>query len=351
MQDALVSILPVALLLATAAVATPAGQDLRIGIVDVYGLRSVSEASVRAALTFREGDAVALDGDAPPAFVTASEQRLARLPGVADARVSVVCCHEGRAIVYVGIHEAGAPGLQFRDAPRGEDRLPADVVAAGAELSDAVMAAAQRGAVAEDDSQGHAFFSDPRARAVQERYIAYARQHFDVLRAVLRTSADASQRALAAEILGYAPDKSRVVDDLVYGMNDPAGPVRNAAMRALMAFTRATAPDAPRVRVPGLPFVAMLGSPVWTDRNKASLALMEITAAREPRLLAVLRRDALEHLVDMARWTAEGHAIPALIILGRIAGRPDAAILDSHKRGDREEIIRAALAVRAGPAW
>jgi hypothetical protein len=78
---------------------------------------------------------------------------------------------------------------------------------------------------------------------------------------------------------------------------------------------------------------------------------MEITAAREPRLLAVLRRDALEHLVDMARWTAEGHAIPALIILGRIAGRPDAAILDSHKRGDREEIIRAALAVRAGPAW
>jgi hypothetical protein len=332
------------LLLAFAAIPGPAGaQELRIGIVDFYGLRRVTEASARAALTFHEGDAVSLDGDSPRAFASASEERLSRIPGVAAARVSFVCCEDGRAIVYVGVQETGAPTLQFRNAPRGDDRLPPDVLAAGREFSDAVMAAAQRGEVAEDDSQGHALFQDPRARAVQERFIEYARQHLELLRSVLRTSADASHRALAAEVLGYAPDKKRVLEDLVYGMNDPAEAVRNAAMRALMAFSRATAPDLPPPQVPGLPFVALLSSPVWTDRNKAAGALMEITAAREPHLLAVLRRDALDALVEMARWTASGHAIPPLMILGRIAGQPDHRILEAYRRGEREEIVTAAL--------
>jgi hypothetical protein len=330
----------------TALLARPAAQELRIGVVDLYGVRRVSEAAVRGALAFHEGDPVAFDGDAAPAFVAESEKRLAALPGVASAKVNLVCCEQGRAIAYVGVQEAEAPLPTFRPAPKGYVRLRAEVVADGQALSEAVMAAAQRGNLAEDDSQGHALFQDPLARAVQERFIVRARQDLEELRRVLRTSSDASHRALAAQILGYVPDKQAVVKDLVYAMDDPSDSVRNASMRALMAFTRAKVSGLRPIRVPSAPFVSMLRSPVWTDRNKASLALMELTAARDPRLLAVLRRDALDALVEMARWKVDGHAMPALLVLGRIGGHSDEATADARRRGQQEDVIQAVLAMR-----
>jgi hypothetical protein len=83
----------------------------------------------------------------------------------------------------------------------------------------------------------------------------------------------------------------------------------------------------------------LLNSPVWTDRNKSSLALLELSAARDPKLLEALRRDALTSLVEMARWKSDGHATPALMILARLAGLPDEAV----KISDRERIISAAM--------
>ena len=78
---------------------------------------------------------------------------------------------------------------------------------------------------------------------------------------------------------------------------------------------------------------------MWTDRNKSSLALLDLSAARDPKLLEALRREALTSLVEMARWKSEGHATAALTILARIAGQPD----EAAKPGDRERIISAAL--------
>jgi len=37
-----------------------AGQELRIGIIDFYGLGRVSESEARQALTFKEGDTISL---------------------------------------------------------------------------------------------------------------------------------------------------------------------------------------------------------------------------------------------------------------------------------------------------
>ena len=70
------------------------------------------------------------------------------------AQVSLVCCDEGRGIVYVGIEEKGRPALRFLPAPSGSVRLPADIVEAGAALEKAFMAAVERGDSAEDDSEG-----------------------------------------------------------------------------------------------------------------------------------------------------------------------------------------------------
>jgi hypothetical protein len=320
-----------------------AGQELKIGIIDFYGLNRVSAAQVREALTFKEGDTLSVDNGGRPAFITESETRLSMLPGVARARVSIVCCDQGRAIVFVGIEEDGAAPLYFRSAPRGTARLPPDVVQAGDQFGKALMAAVERGDAGEDDSQGHSLAHDAAMRAVQERFVDHAARDMPLLRRVLRNSADADHRALAAQVLGYVGEKQTVIDDLVYAMRDPSEDVRNNAMRALLVFAAARTSTTPVARVPYAPFIALLSSPVWSDRNKASGALMALSQDRNPELLARLRTEAMRPLVEMARWKSAGHAMAAFMILARIAGYSEQEAQAVWDRGEREEIIGAAL--------
>lgn len=330
----------VALLLIGVAAGT-AAQEPRIGIIDFYGLHRTSRADARAALALKEGDTIpdALDAREQ------SERRLLRLPGVVGAHLGLVCCDDGRAIAYVGIQERGAPTIRFRDAPRGGERLPADVVEAGATFQKIFVDAIQRGQAGEDRTQGHALNDAPEVRAVQERFIEYARRDVAVLRQVLRNSSERAHRALAAQVVGYVEDKQGIVDDLVRAMRDPAEEVRNNAMRALLLFTWATpTPRRPTPRVPEGPFIEFLHSPIWSDRNKSVGAVAELTRTRDPKLLARLRETALEPLVEMARWKSAGHAEPALIILARLTGRSDDDAKAALVNGTRDTIINAALA-------
>lgn len=57
------------------------GQELEIGIIDLYGLNRVSARQVREALTFAEGDVIAFGNGERPTFLTESKQRLTRSPG------------------------------------------------------------------------------------------------------------------------------------------------------------------------------------------------------------------------------------------------------------------------------
>ena len=329
----------VAILVLGAAMGT-AAQEPRIGIIDFYGLQRTTVADVRAALTVKEGDTMleALKAQEQ------GEKRLSGLPGVVGAHLAVVCCDAGRAIAYVGIQERGAPVIRFRDAPRGSERLPGDVVEAGTAFQQTFMAAITRGQAGEDRTQGHSFSDAPDVRAVQERFIEYARRDIAILRRVLRNSSDRMHRALAAQVLGYVEDKQAVVDDLVRAMHDPDEEVRNNAMRALLVFTWATpAPRRPTPRVPEEPFIEFLSSPIWSDRNKSAGAVAELTRMRNPRVLARLRATALGALVEMARWKSAGHAEPALTILARLAGRSDDEAKSALSQGTRETIINAAV--------
>jgi hypothetical protein len=318
---------------------------LPIGVIDFYGLGGLPAERVRSALTFKEGDTISPDADGPPAFIAASEARLATLPEVQRGRIDLVCCDEGRVIAYVGLERRGSTKRSFRAAPDGGARLAADIVSAGDEFSKALTRAAERGDTTEDRSQGHALNHDPAMRAVQDRFIAYASRDLPALRRVLRTSSDAAQRALAAQVLPYAADKAAIVDDLVYGTSDPAEGVRNSAIRALWVLAEMV-PSAQRkaVPIPATPFVELLNSPVWSDRNKASGALEALTRRRNPGVLGALRRQAIDPLVEIARWKTEGHALLGFLVLARIAGYSDDAAHDLWKRGERETVIKAAVA-------
>jgi hypothetical protein len=309
-----------------------------IGIIDFYGLHQLPAEQLRSKLTFKVGDSINI-GDR--SFFEASKQRLMTVPGVAGAQVGVVCCTDDLPVVFVGIEEKNAPVLQFRPAPTGSIRLPPKVPRTGAEFDQIVKKAVRSGHAEEDDSEGHLLLLDAAARPTEDRMIAIANNDLSLLRKVLHDSADPAHRALAAQLLGYAKDQQSVVPDLVHAMSDSSDDVRNDAMRALVVFTRATKIEPPQV--PYQPFIALLNSPVWFDRNKSSLALMQLASARDPTLLKMLREQALPSLVEMARWGDRNHAEAAFFILGDVAGLDDKDVFDDWARNNRERVIAAAL--------
>jgi len=308
-----------------------------IGIIDFYGLRSISEQQIREALQIKEGDSLS-------AKPKETERRLESLPGVAEASMEPVCCDVGKAIIYVGIREKGTPSLQFRPAPRGKARLPQDVKQAGEDEENASMNAVLKGNSGEDDSPGHALSNDPATRALQERFITIAARDLKLLRDVLRHSADAEHRAIAANIIAYSANKQAIVNDLVEAIRDPAEGVRNNAMRALAVMAGSTRQTAKQqIRIPVRPFIEMLNGIEWTDRNKSSWALLRLTEKRDPAVLSELRQKALPSLIEMARWKSSGHAYAPFILLGRVVGLPEDEITAAWERGDRASFIEAAV--------
>jgi hypothetical protein len=309
-----------------------------IGIIDFYGLRSVSERQVREALQIKEGDS--LSGEPNEA-----KRRLESLLGVPEARIEFVCCNEGKTILFIGIREKGAPSIQFRPTPKGKVRLPQDVIQAGEDFDKAYTEAVLKGNSSEDDSQGHALTNDPAARAVQVRFITFAGRDLNTIREVLRNSDDARHRALAAQVIAYSADKQAVVNDLVEAMRDPADGVRNNAMRSLWVMTGGVARQTggQPVKIPFRLFSDMLNSIEWSDRNKSSLVLLRLTDKRDPAILSELRQKSLPSLIEMARWKSSGHAYAPFFLLGRVAGIPEDEITAAWERGDRAAFIDAAV--------
>jgi hypothetical protein len=325
----------------TAALATlsspGAAQLPRVGIIDLFGLHKTNPQQVRDALGISVGDSLT------SIALLQVPAKLAALPGVASASVDPVCCEDGKTMLYVGVAEDSVPGLELHAPPNGASRLTEDVMAAGTAFAEAQMRAVRRGFVKEDVSQGHSLMADSVARMIQLQFVTLAAKHLDTLRKVLRTSSDADHRAFAAEVLAYHANKQAIVGDLVYAMRDPDRDVRNNATRALwvIAMYAQQHPEL-KITVPYEPFIDLLNSLAWTDRNKASLALMQLTESRNPALLSALKTRAFDSIVDIARWTNPGHSMAGIVMLGRIAGIPDPEIYATFERGERDKIIDAA---------
>jgi HEAT repeat protein len=308
----------------------------QIGVIDFYGLGEISERQAREFLQIKEGDSISND-------LEEAKLRLESIPGVEEARFDRVCCVGGKAILYVGIRRKGEPSIEFRDAPQSKVRLPENVMQAGKDYQKAMQDSALKGDPGEDNSYGHALSKDPATRAVQERFIRFAAQDLKLFRDVLRNSADAEHRALAAQIIAYTENKQEIVNDLVEAMKDPVEAVRNNAMRALWVMPETTRKTTEQpIRIPGRPFIEMLNSIEWRERNKSSMALLKITKTPSPAILSEVRRKALPSLIEMARWKTPGHAKAAFILLGRVAGYSEDEISAAWEDGDHASFIKAA---------
>jgi hypothetical protein len=318
------------------AAASVHAQDLRVDILDFYGLRKVTEVQVRKALGVREGDRM------PPSKGDA-EAKVDQIPGVVESHLEAVCCDNGQTILYVGIEEKGAPHFDLREAPEREVTLPEEIVSAYNRFLEAAQAASRRGSTDEDLTQGHPLMADASARAIQEMFPALADQYRFQIVDVLRNSDDEAQRAMAAYVLVYARRKSDIVNDLQSALKDADAGVRNNAARSLVALSVLAKLDpSSDIRISPTWFIEMLNSLSWSDRNRALWALQTLTDSRDPLVLDQLRTRALDALIDMARWKTLSHALPAFILLGRVAGMPEPDIQDAWTRGDRDAVIAAA---------
>lgn len=309
----------------------------RIGTIDFYGLRKVKEDALRKALTVKEGDAL-------PRSKGDSEDALEQVPNVVAARLEAACCDEGKAILYVGIEERGAPHFTFHNPPAGLTKLPEEIHGEYTAFLASVGLAVRSGKTEESLAEGHSLMADERVRAHQERFVTLAAAHLEKLREVLRGSVDEEQRAIAAYVIGYANDKQGVLPDLQYALRDPDDTVRNNAMRSLgaIAVLAFRQPDR-KITVAPVWFVEMLNSLVWQDRQTAAMTLVTITERREESVISLLRERAIPALTEMARWKHLPHALPSYILLGRVSGIPEEEIQQAWKDGQRDQLVQRAL--------
>jgi len=305
--------------------------------MDFYGLRKVPESRIRNVLAVREGDPL------PPSKGD-TEEHLDQIPGVVESHLEAVCCDSGKMILYVGIEEKGAPHFDLHDAPDRDLNLPEDITSTYRRFLEAFEAAVRRDAAAEDLTHGHSLMADPSARAIQQEFIPLAKARLKELRDVLRYSQDEDQRAVAAYVIGYAPQKADIVDSLQNALQDSDAGVRGNATRSMIALAVLAKLD-PRAGIKIEPtwFIEMLNSLSWTDRNNALKALQILTDSRDPATLEQVRDRALASLVEMAQWKTLSHALPAFILLGRVAGWSEDQTQAAWTRGDRASVIAAAM--------
>ncbi len=306
-----------------------------VGAVDYYGLGKLPKDKIAAALSVKPGDAL-------PASKGDVEERIAAVPNVVEAHLEAVCCDAGKFVLYVGLQERGGPRFDIREEPEGEVKLAPELLREYQAYLDAV---ARSNTSARDLTRGYALSADPLTREIQLRFPDLAKQHIGELRDVLRNSFDEEQRAAAALLAAYNPQKKEAVDDLQFALRDFDPGVRATAadaLVALMVYSRLH-PDEKLATEPTW-LVEMLNSLSWSDRNHAMKALSLLSEDRDFSLLSLLRERALPSLVEMSRWKTLDHALPAFVLTGRVAGWDDQRIQDAWAKGDRESVITAALA-------
>jgi len=94
--------------------------------------------------------------------------------------------------------------------------------------------------------------------------------------------------------------------------------------------------------IPVRQFIPLLRSGTWSDRNKAGNLFVSLTATRDDAVLATLRAEALDSLLEMGRWRSKGHAMAARVVLARMAGFDDQRLGRALSPGGNvDEILNA----------
>ncbi len=159
--------------------AKPTEPEPIVGLIEVYGLHTISRDTVIEASGLKVGDRLK-EEDFPR--IT---DRIQAIPGVHKAAIAAIYGHLLKDdalgfVVYLGAEENGYEGLKFEKAPSGDASLPAIILSANEKVENAFHNATARGLFSEDDSQGFNLAKDDTdLRAAQEHLIPLANEHWD----------------------------------------------------------------------------------------------------------------------------------------------------------------------------
>ncbi len=132
-----------------------AGGQVQVGVVEVFGAKRASVERIRKALGVSPGDPL-------PKSKGEAEERLEALDGVVRANLEAWCCEQGKAVLYVGIEERGAPHFELRPVPADDSlELPEEMIAAYGDFAGALARATAEGDLGEDLSRGHSLMQWP----------------------------------------------------------------------------------------------------------------------------------------------------------------------------------------------
>jgi len=299
--------------------------------INLYGLRSVTPEAVRRASRLQSGEPL------PPSKID-MEERIAAVPGVRSARVEAVCCQGKDVTAFIGIEERTGPHVVFHDLPAGQAALPPELMAAYQQF---LAVLRQRAGGPKGESRPP---RDPAMVEIEEKFTTFATEHLADLRAALRDDPEDAERAAAAIVIGYLPDKAAVIDDLVYAAHDPDESVRSNAIRSLEAAAIVEAADPGQgIRIAPGAVIDLLHSVVLSDRLETVDLFVTLTDLRNEEALAMLRVRALRTLIEMARWESLRYALRPFLLVGRVAGVPEPEIQQRWSNGEREQVIRKAV--------
>jgi hypothetical protein len=314
----------------------PAIAGNRIGNIEFFGYKGLDVQDIRKALPVHQGDEYSDQ--------TKSQVRRAVVAIIhrepTDVR-SICCDDKGNVLLFIGLPGASSKPFTYNPEPTGNERLPRDIMSLYRHLDRAIEEAVRKGgrAAQEDDSNGYALINDPAERSLELAVRRWAVEHEGELLSVLKFSSSVEDRRVASDAVGYMRQSRQQILALVHAARDPDDEVRNNASRALGVLAKSN--PALVSEIPPDTFIDMLNSGIWTDRNKGASLLMQLTAARDPVLLAKIRARALDSLIEMARWRDPGHAYFSRIILGRVAGIPEDRLDKLAWSGPVQKIIDA----------
>lgn len=319
-------------------VTSKSDEKTAIANIDLFGYGKLDMQKLRSVVPIQSGESI--KQSQWTTYRSRIEEAIRSETGKPPTDVALICCNEqGNSMIYIGVAGSSSVAVQHKPAPLGEGRLPTAALKLSQETDEALKKAALAGRTQQDHSNGYALSADPDLRAKELQIREFALHNEELLRTALSSSSDAEHRAIAAQFLGYVNVSARQIADLVRAAHDPYPGVRNNAVRALGVIASSSQQRA-RMIAPK-PFIALLKSDKWVDRNKGGWLMINLTASRDPKLLKQLRTEAFDALVEMARWRFVGHASSARRLLGRIA-RIEEARLDTLIDDEPEAIIAAA---------
>jgi hypothetical protein len=282
----------------------------KIAVIDFFGYKGIDVEKVRQALPIHPGDP--MTDDVQQAVMAAVRRVLGR-----DATdVGQVCClGDGDAAIFIGLPGESSRKATYDPAPAGDAPLSKEIVSIYDRKMDAWVNAVQSGKAEEDGTPGYSLMKEPATRALQLAEREYAVKHEDEILRTLRSDRHAEQRVVAADALGYCERSPRQLDALVHAVRDSDGTVRNNATRALGEILRAEPSAA--AQIPPEPFIELVRSGVWSDRNKGSIALMTLVQSASPEVLRRIKAEAGDALAEIAGWP-ENWAFAAKAILAKL---------------------------------